>query len=89
MRSIGKAGLSFSGFVLLLAVRGRTPGLEHHTVLFPADYDDEFDSVFGTARREARPAPDPAIYVCNPDDPQMRPDGSRVVVRAGQRPATA
>jgi phytoene desaturase len=75
MRSIDKAGLSFSGFVLLLAVRGRTPGMEHHTVLFPADYDDEFDSVFGTARRAARPAPDPAIYICNPDDPQMHPDG--------------
>jgi phytoene desaturase len=71
--SIDKAGLSFSGFVLLLAVRGRTPGMTHHTVLFPADYDDEFDSLFGTSRRPARPIPDPAIYICNPDDPQMRP----------------
>ena len=26
---------SLSGFVLLLALRGRTPGLRHHTVLFP------------------------------------------------------
>lgn len=75
LRSIDKAGLSFSGFVLLLAVRGRTPGMDHHTVLFPPDYDDEFDSVFGTARREARPVPDPAVYICNPDDPQMRPEG--------------
>ena len=74
-RSIAKAGLSFSGFVLLLALRGTTPGMTHHTVLFPADYDDEFDSLFGTSRRPARPIPDPAVYVCNPDDPQMRPEG--------------
>jgi phytoene desaturase len=72
--SIRKAGLSFSGFVLLLALRGRTPGMAHHTVLFPADYDDEFDSLFGTGRRPARAVPDPAVYLCNPDDPQMRPD---------------
>jgi len=75
LTSIRKAGLSFSGFVLLLAVRGRTPGLAHHTVLFPGDYDDEFDSVFGTSRRPARPTPDPALYLCSPDDPAMRPDG--------------
>ena len=45
-----------SGFVLLLALRGRTPGLAHHTVLFPEDYDDEFDAVFGTGphRRTGR-----------------------------------
>ena len=72
--AIGKAGLSFSGVSLLLAVRGRTPGMAHHTVLFPADYDDEFDSLFGTSRRPARAVPDPAVYICNPDDPQMRPD---------------
>ena len=31
--------------------RGRTPGLRHHTVLFPEDYDAEFDAIFG---RDAR-----------------------------------
>jgi phytoene dehydrogenase-like protein len=62
---------SLSGFVLLLAVRGRTPGLRHHTVAFSADYDAEFDAIFG-----ARPTPvdDPTVYVCAPDDPAMRPD---------------
>ena len=68
---------SLSGFVLLLALRGRTPGLRHHTVLFPADYDDEFDSVFGTGPRRAsgpRPVPDPTVYVSAPDDPALRPD---------------
>jgi phytoene desaturase len=75
LRSIAKAGHSFSGFVLLLALAGRTPDMGHHTVLFPDDYDDEFDSVFGTSRRPARPIPDPAVYICNPDDPAMRPPG--------------
>ena len=37
---------SLAGFVLLLGVRGRTDGLAHHTVLFPADHDAEFDAVF-------------------------------------------
>lgn len=68
---------SLSGVVLLLALRGRTPGLRHHTVLFPADYDDEFDSVFGTgphAPSGPRPVPDPTVYISAPDDPLLRPD---------------
>jgi phytoene desaturase len=71
-----KATPSLSGFVLLLALRGRTPGLRHHTVLFPADYDAEFDHVFGTGTQAGRPAPvpDPTIYISAPDDPALRPD---------------
>jgi phytoene desaturase len=79
-RSLARSTPSLGGLVLLLAVDGRTPGLRHHTVLFPDDYDDEFDSVFGAGRdqpwrrrRPARPAPDPAVYVCAPDDPALRP----------------
>ncbi|MGQ7295594.1 phytoene desaturase family protein [Quadrisphaera sp. KR29] len=70
---------SLSGFVLLLALRGRTPDLAHHTVLFPdlagAGYDDEFDAVFGSGRRRGRKSavPDPAVYVSAPDDPALRP----------------
>ncbi len=70
-RALQRATPSLSGFVMLLAVRGRTPGIRHHNVWFPADYDAEFDSVFGT---EARPVDDPTIYACVPDDPTMRPD---------------
>ncbi|GII22037.1 phytoene desaturase family protein [Planosporangium mesophilum] len=68
---------SLAGFVLLLGVRGRTPGLAHHTVLFPTDYDAEFDDVFGRPRdgMVARPARDPAVYVTVADDPLVRPDG--------------
>lgn len=67
-----RADRSLAGFVMLLAVRGRTEGLAHHNVWFPADYDSEFDDIFGS---NARPARDPAIYACVPDDPRMRPDG--------------
>ena len=75
-KGLRKATPSLSGFVLLLALRGRTAGLRHHTVLFPADYDAEFDHVFGTGRAAGRPAPvpDPTIYISAPDDPATRPD---------------
>lgn len=64
---------SLSGFVLLLGLRGTTPGLTHHTLLFGgSDYDREFDAVFGDS---ATPVADPAIYVCAPDDPACRPAG--------------
>jgi phytoene dehydrogenase-like protein len=75
-RALSRATPSLSGFVLLLGLRGRTPGLAHHTVLFPADYDAEFDAVFGTGRDAGRPrpVPDPTVYVSAPDDPALRPD---------------
>ena len=76
LAALRRAEPSLSGFVLLLALRGRTPRLAHHTVLFPAHYDDEFDSVFGSgARRRSgpRPVPDPTVYVSAPDDPSLRP----------------
>src|SRR5918912_621532 len=76
LAALGRATPSLSGFVLLLALRGRTPGLAHHTVLFPADYDAEFDAVFGTGRHREAPEPvaDPTVYVSAPDDPATRPD---------------
>ncbi|HEV7213377.1 MAG TPA: phytoene desaturase family protein [Blastococcus sp.] len=70
-RNLARATPSLSGFVLLLALRGRTPGLAHHTVLFPEDYDAEFDAVFG---RSPQPVADPTLYVSAPDDPALRPD---------------
>jgi phytoene desaturase len=66
-----RATPSLSGFVLLLALGGRTPGLRHHTVLFPDDYDPEFDAIFG---RSAAPVADPTVYVAAPDDSALRPD---------------
>jgi phytoene desaturase len=65
------ATASSSAFTMMLAVRGRTPALRHHNVLFGADYDAEFDAMFGPS---PTPVADPTVYVCAPDDPRMRPD---------------
>ena len=72
LRRLGRATPSLSGFVLLLAVRETTPGLAHHNVLFPGDYDAEFDAVFGNP---AVPVPDPTLYVSAPSDEAVRPEG--------------
>jgi phytoene dehydrogenase-like protein len=61
---------SFSGFTMSLALRGRTPGLAHHNVFFPRDYQKEFQQLFAPA---GQPVKEPAIYVCSPNDPSMRP----------------
>jgi len=71
-RRLRRATPSLSGFVLLLGLRGRTPGLAHHTVLFPADYDAEFDALFGP---DPRPVPDPTLYLSVPHDPAIAPPG--------------
>lgn len=75
-RLAGLADRSLGGFVLLLGVRGQTPALAHHTVFFPRDYDAEFDAVFGSASRRARPVDDPAIFVTRAVDPAVRPAGN-------------
>jgi len=84
------ATASSSAFTMMLAVRGRTPDLAHHNVLFPADYDAEFDAMFGSS---LSPVADPAVYVCAPDDPRMRPDddhqGLFVMVNAPRHVAAA
>jgi phytoene dehydrogenase-like protein len=66
---------SLSGFALMLGLRGRTDALVHHRIEFPADYDAEFDDVFGRPERgvPARPANDPAVFVTVADDPLVRP----------------
>ena len=70
---------SVSGLALMLGLHGRTPGLAHHTVTFPADYDAEFDDVF----RFRRPVRDPAVYVSAPSatDPS-EPEAWFVLVNA-------
>ena len=72
-RNLMKADASLAGFTLLLGLRkdGSNP-LKHHTVLFPEDYDAEFDSIF-TAKT---PALEPTIYICAPQDEQMVKDSS-------------
>jgi phytoene desaturase len=70
------ADRSLAGFVMLLGVRGETPELAHHTVFFPDYYDAEFDAIFGSAQRRARPASDPAVFVTRATDPAVRPPGT-------------
>lgn len=53
---------SLSGLALLLGLRGRTPGLPHHAIRFPADYDAEFDDLFV----HRRPVRDPTVYISAP-----------------------
>ena len=70
---------SLSGLALMLGLRGRTPDLVHHAITFPADYDAEFDAVFG-----GRPARDPTIYVSAScaTDPGETPENWFVLVNA-------
>ncbi len=70
-RSLARQQPSFGGFVMLLAIRGRTSGIAHHNVWFGPEPDTEFDQLFA-----ARPVlhSSPTIYACVPDDPLMRPD---------------
>ena len=70
---------SLSGLALMLGLRGRTPDLVHHAITFPADYDAEFDAVFG-----GRPARDPTIYVSAVVRDRPRRDAGELV-RARQR----
>ena len=72
VRRLRRATPSLAGFVVMLAVQGRTPDLQHHNVWLPRNYDAEFDAIFG---RHPRPVSDPTIYACVPEDPAMRPDG--------------
>lgn len=61
--------------LILLGVDGELPQLAHHTLLFAADWTQNFDDIFG---RETR-IPDPAsVYVCRPSatDATVAPAGS-------------
>lgn len=81
LQALQRTTPSMAGFAMMLALRGRTPGIQHHNVWFSDDYDAEFDAVF-----DGRVAADPTIYACVPDDPLMRPnsdhEGWSVLVNA-------
>lgn len=67
-KKIEKMEPSLAGFSLLLGLKPSmdTP-LEHHTILFPENYDDEFESIFN----KKVPVENPTIYICAPRDPTM------------------
>jgi phytoene desaturase len=70
-RGLTKLEPSLAGFSLLLGLKpNQGDPLAHHTILFPDDYDAEFDSIF--AKR--KPVVRPAIYLCSPHDEAMVKD---------------
>ncbi|GGO61129.1 phytoene desaturase family protein [Nonomuraea cavernae] len=74
LRRIARLGRSSSVLLLLAGVEGRTPGLAHHSIVFSADYRQEFADIF-----ERRVPPrDPTVYIgCSAvDDPSQAPDGA-------------
>lgn len=71
-KNINKTTPSLSGFSLLLGLKPGDRRLleDHHTVFFPAHYDEEFEAIF----TNKRPVIDPTIYICSPNDPSMVPE---------------
>jgi phytoene desaturase len=68
-KAIRKSEPSLAGFTLLLGLRPdpNAKELEHHTILFPEDYDAEFRSIFD----DKQPVKKPTIYICAPRDETM------------------
>jgi phytoene dehydrogenase-like protein len=67
-KELSKLEPSLAGFSLLLGLRpSEHSKLSHHTILFPEDYDAEFEAIF-TAKK---PVENPTIYICSPNDPAM------------------
>ena len=65
---------SLAGFSLLLGLKpSDAPRLHHHTILFPENYDAEFDALY----TQQKPVADPTIYICSPQDSTMAPSGSQ------------
>ena len=63
-----------SALLLYLGVRGGLPQLQHHTLLFTADWEENFRAIFGKETFIPAPA---SMYVCKPSatDPDVSPEG--------------
>lgn len=63
-----------SALLLYLGVRGKLPQLQHHTLLFTADWEENFKAIFGKDTFIPVPA---SMYVCKPSatDPDVAPAG--------------
>ena len=63
-----------SALLMYLGIRGELPQLEHHTLLFTANWRENFEKIFGPQPT----LPDPAsLYICKPSgvDPSVAPEG--------------
>ena len=70
-KQLAKQEPSLAGFSLLLGLKpSDKESLNHHTILFPENYDLEFESIFTTKT----PVEKPTIYICAPHDPLMVKD---------------
>lgn len=70
-KQLAKSEPSLAGFSLLLGLKPSTAEpLAHHTILFPENYDLEFESIFTSKT----PVQKPTIYICAPRDPLMVKD---------------
>ncbi len=85
-RARRRAPRSLSGLALMLGLRDRRPGLVHHEIRFPADYDAEFDAVFA-----GRAPADPTLYLSAScvTDPGAAPDGGENLFVLVNAPARA
>jgi phytoene desaturase len=63
-----------SALLLYLGVKGELPQLEHHTLLFTANWRETFEAIFGPQPTLRDPA---SLYICKPSgvDPSVAPDG--------------
>ena len=68
-KRIAQSTQSLAGFSLLLGMRPDSTAapLSHHTILFPENYDAEFNAIFTTHT----PVEKPTIYLCAPHDESM------------------
>ena len=70
-KKLSKSAPSLAGFSLLLGLKpSKDEPLAHHTVIFPENYDLEFESIF----TRKVPIEKPTIYICAPNDPLMVKD---------------
>jgi phytoene desaturase len=70
-KQLAKQEPSLAGFSLLLGLKpSDAEPLNHHTILFPENYDLEFESIFTTKT----PVEKPTIYICAPHDSLMVKD---------------
>ena len=70
-KQLAKSEPSLAGFSLLLGLKpSKAEPIAHHTILFPENYDLEFEAIFNSKT----PVEKPTIYICAPRDPLMVKD---------------
>ena len=67
-----------SAYMLYLGVEGDVDPLEHHTLVFPTDWDPHFEAIFDEPDWPERPAY--YLSVASKTDPTVAPDGHHAIV---------